>query len=57
MDEYIGLEKDDPLSFGTFLKDHIFDKVPFRSVNYINGQATSATEECARYTSLLKNIR
>ena len=54
MDEYIGLEKDDPLSFGTFLKDHIFDKVPFRSVNYINGQATSATEECARYTSLLK---
>lgn len=30
MDEYIGLEKDDPLSFGTFLKDHIFDKVPFR---------------------------
>ena len=25
MDEYIGLEKDDPLSFGTFLKDHIFD--------------------------------
>ena len=39
MDEYIGLEKDAPQSFGTFLKDQIFDKVPFRSVNYINGQA------------------
>ncbi len=35
MDEYIGLEKGAPQSFGTFLKEHIFSKVPFKNVYYI----------------------
>lgn len=54
MDEYIGLEKDAPQGFGNFLARHIFDKVPFRSVNYINGQTQSVKEECERYSALLK---
>lgn len=35
MDEYIGLENCAPQRFGNFLKNSIFDKVPFKSVNYI----------------------
>lgn len=54
MDEYIGLKKDAPQGFGNFLARHIFDKVPFKSVNYINGQNEDFNAECARYTELLK---
>lgn len=54
MDEYIGLEKDAPQGFGNFLKDRIFGKLPFKSVNYINGQAADMKAECDRYTKLLK---
>ena len=30
MDEYIGLPSDAPQGFGSFLRERIFDKVPFR---------------------------
>lgn len=53
MDEYIGLEEGATQSFGTFLKERIFEKVPFKSVNYINGQAINEADECLRYASLL----
>ncbi len=56
MDEYIGLKKDAPQGFGNFLARHIFDKVPFRSVNYINGQTEDVAAECERYTKLLKKF-
>jgi len=55
MDEYIGLPDGAPQSFGVFLKNAIFGKVPFKSVNYINGNATDIAEECARYTKLLND--
>ena len=53
MDEYIGLPDGAPQSFGVFLKNAIFGKVPFKSVNYINGNAADIQAECARYTKLL----
>ncbi len=53
MDEYIGLHKDAPQGFGNFLRIRIFDKLPFASVNYINGQADDAEKECERYGKLL----
>jgi len=55
MDEYIGLDEKAPQGFGNFLKEAIFDRVPFASVNYINGQAKNPEEECKRYAKLLKN--
>lgn len=55
MDEYIGLEVDAPQGFGNFLKNRLFSKVPFKSVNYINGQAIDPEKECERYSELLKN--
>lgn len=54
MDEYIGLPADAPQRFGQFLDDRLFTKVPFRSVNYLNGNAADIEEECKRYTALLK---
>jgi 6-phosphogluconolactonase/Glucosamine-6-phosphate isomerase/deaminase len=56
MDEYIGLDRSSPQRFGNFLKDHIFSRVPFKSVFYIraydNGEA-GITAECERYGELL----
>ena len=54
MDEYIGLDPEAPQGFGNFLKDRLFGKVPFKSVNYLNGNAESVDAECERYTALLK---
>ena len=53
MDEYVGLPADAPQGFGNFLKERIFDKLPFRTVNYLNGNHPQPEEECERYTSLL----
>lgn len=55
MDEYIGLPDGAKQSFGVFLKEKIFDRVPFKNVFLINGNAASVEGECERYTNLLKN--
>lgn len=41
MDEYIGLAPDAPQGFANFLRAAIFTKVPFRSVNCLDGTAAS----------------
>lgn len=53
MDEYIGLSADAPQGFGNFLKNAIFGRAPFKSVNYINISAPDAEKECERYAALL----
>ncbi|MCM0650891.1 glucosamine-6-phosphate deaminase [Clostridium swellfunianum] len=53
MDEYIGLEPSAPQSFGNFLKAKIFDKVKFKSINYINGNDEDVQMECKRYSKLI----
>lgn len=55
MDEYIGLPADAPQGFGNFLKERIFDKLPFRSVHYIYADNETAEETCARYTALMRD--
>jgi glucosamine-6-phosphate deaminase len=56
MDEYIGLgENLKDRSFGTYLTEHIFGKVPFKSINLINSTATDAKAECKRYTKILND--
>ena len=55
MDEYIGLATDAPQGFGNFLRAHLFDLVPFASVNCIDSAATDAEAECARYSKLLQD--
>ncbi len=53
MDEYIGLDPNAPQCFSNFLKEHIFDLKPFKSVNLIDASATDPEAECARYAALL----
>ncbi len=55
MDEYIGLASDAPQGFGNFLRTHLFDLVPFASVNCIDSAATDAQAECERYGKLLQD--
>lgn len=54
MDEYIGLDSSASQGFGTFLKKMIFERVPFKSVNYLDGNASDSESECLRYSLLLK---
>lgn len=53
MDEYINLPVDASQRFAYFLKTRLFDRLPFRSVHYLNGDE-GVEEECKRYTDLLK---
>ena len=53
MDEYVALASDAPQGFGNFLRDRLFGLAPFKSVNYINGNAENIEAECARYAALL----
>ena len=53
MDEYIGLDADAPQGFGNFLRAHIFDRVPFASVNLIDVTAKDADAEAERYGEML----
>lgn len=52
MDEYIGLKASAPQLFSNFLKERLFSRVPFKSVNYINPEADPEVE-CERYAALL----
>ncbi|MBW4082247.1 glucosamine-6-phosphate deaminase [Paenibacillus sp. S150] len=52
MDEYLGLPSGSPQSFGSFLREALFDKVQPGRVHYINPAAEHA-EECERYSRLL----
>ncbi len=53
MDEYLGLPAEAPQGFGNFLKERLFHKLNFRSVNYLDGQSSDPEAECRRYASLL----
>lgn len=54
MDEYINLDPEAPQGFGNFLKQRLFEKVKFKSVHYLNGNAEVVEAECQRYTRLLQ---
>lgn len=44
MDEYVGLSKEHPCSFGKYLYDHIFGLVPFNKVYYISDYGENYSE-------------
>jgi glucosamine-6-phosphate deaminase len=53
MDEYLGLSKDHSALFANFLKDKIFDKVPFREIHLIDGN-NDPESEGLRYATLIE---
>ena len=56
MDEYIGLAKTAPQGFGNFLRERVFSKADFKTVNYINPEADDPQAEADRYEALLKEF-
>lgn len=54
MDEYVGIEKNHPQSFASFLEQNLFDQVNIGQVHFINGIAEDPQAECERYEALLK---
>ena len=50
MDEYVGIRPDAPQGFANFLKEALFDRVPFKSVNLLD---CTADPEAERYSKLL----
>ena len=56
MDEYAGLGRRAPQSFGNFLRRSLFSHVPLRRAYYIRGDAPSPEEEAGRYSDLLRRF-
>lgn len=56
MDDYVGLPEDDPRRFPNFLKERLFDLLPFGSVHCMNSTATEAdaVRAAAQYDALLR---
>lgn len=54
MDEYVGLAPEHPAGFRNYLNRTIFEKLPFKTINLINGNAEDAYAESERYGELLK---
>ncbi len=56
MDEYLGIPHDAPQLFGNFLRERLFDRVTFKSANFIHAKPHNVEQECERYTALLNNF-
>ena len=54
MDEYIGLAPGAGESFGNFLRERLFGRVPLKAVHYIDPGADDPEQECARYARILR---
>ncbi|MEX2573191.1 MAG: glucosamine-6-phosphate deaminase [Balneolaceae bacterium] len=54
MDEYVGLPADAPQLFSNFLRDRLFEELPFKEVHYMNANADDPEQECERYAALLE---
>jgi glucosamine-6-phosphate deaminase len=53
LDEYVGLPKGDPRSFGRWLDEHIWSRVHPGRVELLDGGNRDPDAECARYGALL----
>lgn len=55
-DEYLGLDPAHPAGFGNYLRRHIFDKLPFKSTNFLFCEPDKAEEKCEEYAELLNKF-
>jgi len=58
LDEYVGIPRDHPGSYFTFMQRHLFSHVDIEPANtYIpNGAAPDLAVECSRYEKTIRNI-
>jgi glucosamine-6-phosphate deaminase len=57
LDEYVGVGADHRASFRRFLKDRLFDHVPIRAFDGLDGRAQDLAAECGRYAARLREER
>ena len=57
MDEYVGIDKDHPESYRTFMYSNFFNHVNIqdKNVNLLNGNAEDLDAECQRYEDKIKS--
>jgi glucosamine-6-phosphate deaminase len=53
LDEYLKLPEDHPASFRRYLRERLFDHLPFGAVHLLDGNAVDPQAECSRYEALL----
>lgn len=55
LDEYCDLPQDDKNSYYTFMHENLFNHIDVKeeSINFLNGNAEDAEEECQRYDDLI----
>ncbi len=53
LDEYLGMDDRHPASFRRYLRERVFDHLPFGQVHLLAGDAADPAAECARYAALL----
>lgn len=58
LDEYVGLDKNDPQSYHYFMKEHLFDHINIQDEHTFipNGKTESLFEECKRYEGIIDEI-
>ncbi len=58
MDEYIGIPKEHPQSYYTFMWDNFFSHIdiPAENTNILNGNAEDLEAECKRYEEKIKSL-
>lgn len=58
MDEYVGIAKDHPQSYYTFMWDNFFNFIDIKSsnVNLLDGNAPDLRMECSRYEAKIKSV-
>ena len=58
MDEYVGIPKEHPQSYYTFMWDNFFSHIdiPAENVNILNGNPKNLKEECSRYEAKMKEV-
>lgn len=58
MDEYVGLPKDHPQSYHSYMKLNLFNEVDIRPANchLLNAQAPDLRQECARYEDAIRRV-
>ncbi|MCW0483586.1 glucosamine-6-phosphate deaminase [Gaoshiqia sediminis] len=58
MDEYVGIPKDHPQSYHTFMWENFLSHIDIQpeNVNILNGNPADLKEECARYEQKMKDL-
>jgi len=58
MDEYVGIPKDHPQSYHSFMWNNFFSHIDIseENVNILNGNAPDLKEECIRYEEKIKEV-